>query len=84
MALFGLFLILSGIFPGDWSPVFAVLAFVSLIFWIRKSLALWHLDRLVFDRKAVSTPRRLPASVSPRAYRDDSGCRGEIPSHQAV
>jgi hypothetical protein len=60
MALFGLFLILSALAPGDWAWVFAVAGFVSLILCIRKGLALWNLDRLVFDRKAFSSATRRP------------------------
>ena len=65
VGLFGLFLILSGISPGNWAWVFAVLGFVSLILWIRQGLALWNLDRLVFDPNAFGpTARRQRADTS--------------------
>ena len=84
MVLFGLFLILTGITPGDWAVVFAVLGFVSLVFWIRKGLALWPLDRLVFDGKAfASTTRRQTAGVSLRRGRQGSVARSETPPHPA-
>jgi hypothetical protein len=76
VGLFGVFLILSGISPGDWAWVFAVLGFVSLILWTRKGLALWNLDRLVFDRKVLApTTRRRPVGVSPQT--DGGGSRGK-------
>jgi hypothetical protein len=61
LGLFGLFLILAGISARDWPPVFAVLGFASLILCMRKGLALWDLDRLVFDEKALGPSR--PAST---------------------
>jgi hypothetical protein len=76
VGLFGIFLILSGISSGDWAWVFAVLGFVSLILWMRKGLALWNLDRLVFDRKALaSANRRRPAGAGPGT--DRGGSRGK-------
>ena len=83
VGLFGLFLILSGIRPGNWAWVFAVLGFVSLILWMRKGLALWNLDRLVFDRKVLAaTTRRQP--VSPWIDRQGSAARSEGPLHPAL
>lgn len=65
VGLFGLFLILSGISHGDGAWIFAVLGFASLIFCTHKALALWSLDRLVFDRKAFGpTPPRQPAGTA--------------------
>ena len=63
--LFGLFLMLSGISRSDWSWIFAVLGFASLILCMRKALALWSLDRLVFDRKTFGPTTRLqPAGTA--------------------
>jgi len=62
---------LSGISHGDWTWVFALLGFASLILCMRNGLALWNLDRLVFDRKAFGpTTRRQPADPARPVLRE--------------
>jgi hypothetical protein len=61
--LFGLFLILAGINSHDWTCVFAVLGLATLIFCMRKRLALWGPNLLVLHRTASdwATLRQPPA-----------------------
>jgi hypothetical protein len=67
VGLFGLFLILAGISSRDWTWVFAVLGFASLILCMRKGLALWDLDRLVFDQNAFGPTTRRQRADTPRS-----------------
>jgi hypothetical protein len=67
VGLFGFFLIVAGISSPDWTIVFAVLGFASLILCMSKGLALWNLDRLVFDKNAFGpTTRRQPDTAGVR------------------
>lgn len=72
LGLLGFFLIAAGLWPGDWAWIFAVAGFLGFVLSTRKALALWNLDRLVFDRQAfrgrtrVTTSDLAPSSVRSR------------------
>ncbi len=75
VGLFGFFLILSGISPDDWAWIFAALAFASLVLCTHKGLALWELDRLVFDQEALAPTTQGQPAVRKRS----PGSRNQVP-----
>jgi MFS family permease len=64
IGLLGLFLIAAGLWPGNWAWIFAVAGFLGFVLSTRQALALWKLDRLVFDQEAFRGRTRFTTSES--------------------
>jgi hypothetical protein len=64
LGLLGFFLIAAGLWPGDWTWIFAVAGFLGFVLFMSRALALWNLDRLVFDRQSLRGRTRVTRSES--------------------
>src|SRR6202011_5152184 len=62
LVFLGVFLIVAGLWPGDWAWTFVVAGFASFVLFTRKALVPWSLDRLVFNRQAFRRTNRTTTS----------------------